>query len=50
MTIEKAMFQNNADGFHVKTAKTVEEACKLEELGFEYFDTIDGIYIYRKRK
>jgi len=42
------MFQNNTDEFHVKTAKTVEEACKLAELGFEYFNTINGTHIYRK--
>ncbi|MDI6905562.1 MAG: hypothetical protein QMD13_08805 [Candidatus Bathyarchaeia archaeon] len=34
--MEKASFQTGRDGeFHVKTAKTVEEASKLIEVGFE---------------
>lgn len=36
--------------YQVKTAKTVEEAKKLIEEGFEYVTEIDGIHIYRKRK
>ncbi|MEM3459485.1 MAG: tyrosine-type recombinase/integrase [Candidatus Bathyarchaeia archaeon] len=51
ITIEQGLFSNTSnDEFHVKTARTVEEACKLAEVGFEYFDTIDGIHIYRRRK
>jgi hypothetical protein len=38
------------DEFHVKVAKTLEEACKLAEVGFEYFTTIEGAQIFRKRK
>ena len=38
------------DEFHVKTAKTLEEACKLGEVGFEYFTTIEDTQIFRKRK
>lgn len=48
--MEKALFQNVSDEFTVKTAKTLEEAVKLAEVGFEYWDTIDGIHVYRKRK
>jgi integrase/recombinase XerD len=51
ITIEQGLFSNTSnDEFHVKTARTVEEACKLAEVGFEYFDTIEGIHIYRRRK
>jgi site-specific recombinase XerC len=50
ITIEKGLFQASGEGFHVRTAKTVEEACKLIEMGFEYVDTIDGVDIYRKRR
>lgn len=50
INLEQALFNISNDEFHVKTAKTVEEACKLAETGFEYFDTIDTIHIYRKRK
>jgi len=48
--LKQALFTISNDEFHVKTAKTVEEACKLAETGFEYFDTIESIHIYRKRK
>jgi len=34
----------------VKTAKTVEEAKRLIEQGFEYVTAIEGEAIYRKRK
>ncbi|MEM0008159.1 MAG: tyrosine-type recombinase/integrase [Candidatus Bathyarchaeia archaeon] len=50
VAIEQAIFQKQSDEYHVKTASTIEEACKLAEAGFEYFDTINGIHIYRKRK
>lgn len=36
--------------FHVATAKTVEEACRLIEVGFEYVCDMDGVKIFRKRK
>jgi hypothetical protein len=38
------------DDYHVKTAKTVDDACELAKCGFEHFTTIDGIQIFRKRK
>ena len=50
INLEQALFNISNDEFHVKTAKTVEEACKLAETGFEYFDTIESIHMYRKRK
>jgi integrase len=36
--------------FHSATAKTVEEAAKLIEQGFDYVTEIDGIKLFRKRK
>jgi len=33
--LEHASFQAPSDEFHVKMAKTVEEACRLVEVGFE---------------
>jgi len=48
--LENVLFSEQNDEFHVKVAKTVEEACKLAEVGFEYFTTIDRIQIFRKRK
>jgi hypothetical protein len=50
INIEQALYRVSNDEFHVKTAKTAEEACKLAEIGFEYFDEIDGLHLYRKRK
>jgi hypothetical protein len=50
ITIENALFTEANDEFHVRTAKTVEEACKLVEVGFEYVTEIDGVKIFRKRK
>jgi len=28
----------------------MEEACELAEVGFGYFDIVEGVHIYRKRK
>ena len=39
-----------SDQFHVRTAKTLKEACKLVEAGFEYVTDIDNYKIFRKRK
>ena len=50
VNIEQALFQNTNEEFHVATARTVEEACRLIEVGFEYVNTIDEVHIYRKRK
>ena len=50
VTIDNAIFQNTTEEFHVRTAKTVEEAIKLVEVGFEYVTTIEDAQIFRKRK
>jgi integrase len=50
VNLEQAVFTSTNDEFHVATAKTVEEACKLAQVGFEYFTTIEGVQIFRKRK
>lgn len=50
INLEQALFNASNDAFHVKTAKTAKEACKLAEVGFKHWDTIEGIHIYRKRK
>ena len=39
-----------ADDYDVKTAKTLKEACELAEAGFEYFTTMQGVQVFRKRK
>jgi len=48
--LEHALFITSNDEFHVKTATTVTEACKLVEVGFEYITTMDKVQVYRKRK
>lgn len=40
----------NKDDYHVSVAKTVDDACKLIEQGFEYVTEIDGAKLFRKRK
>ncbi|MFZ0965263.1 MAG: tyrosine-type recombinase/integrase [Candidatus Bathyarchaeia archaeon] len=39
-----------SDDYHSATARTVEEARKLVETGFEYACTHDDIMLFRKRK
>jgi hypothetical protein len=39
-----------SDYFHSATAKTVEEAKKLIETGFEYVCDIKDVKLFRKRK
>jgi len=50
INLESAIFHTADHKFYVKTAKTVDEASKLIELGFEYVQEMNGINIYRKRK
>ncbi len=38
------------DEFHARTAKTIEEACKLVESGFEYVTEMEGVKLFRKPK
>jgi integrase len=39
-----------SDDYATATATTVDEAKKLAEAGWEKWDIIDGVHIYRKRK
>lgn len=50
ISIEEALFQTNRDEFHVAVAKTMENACKLIEAGFEYVTDMEDAKIFRKRK
>ena len=49
VNLEQAIFEVN-DDYDVKVAETIEEACKLLEVGFEYVTDIDGKKLFRKRK
>lgn len=48
--LDKALFKEANDEFHFATAKTVEEAGKLIEVGFEYVCHHEGVMLLRKRK
>jgi len=50
ISIEQAMFQTENNEFHVKVANTLEEACKLLEVGFDYVTDMEGKKVFRKRK
>jgi integrase/predicted RNA-binding Zn-ribbon protein involved in translation (DUF1610 family) len=50
INLEQAVFAEQSDEFHVKTVNTLEEACKLLEVGFEYVTDMDGYKLFRKRK
>jgi len=39
-----------SDKFHSATAKTVQEAQKLIEAGFEHVYEFEGVKLFRKRK
>jgi integrase len=49
--LDKALFSNLPDdSFIIRAVKTVEEATKLGEVGFEPFVMMDGVQLFRKRK
>lgn len=50
INLEQAIFDEADDEFHVKVADTLDEACKLMEIGFEYVTDMDGKKLFRKRK
>jgi hypothetical protein len=41
---------NDTDEYHVNVASTIEEACKLVEVGFEFVTEIEEKRLFRKRK
>jgi len=50
INLEKAIFQNADEEYHVKVADPLQEACKLLEVGFEYVTDLNGAKLFRKRK
>ena len=49
--LDKNLFNNLPnDQFIIKAVHSVEEAIKLGEIGFEPFDVVNGVRLYRKRK
>ena len=43
-------FANHSEDYTCKTAKSIDEATKLIEAGFEYVCDMDGVKLFRKRK
>ncbi len=41
---------NTSEDYICKVARTIEEACKLVESGFEYICEMDGVKLFKKRK
>jgi integrase/recombinase XerD len=50
INLENSLFQSTDDEFHVKVAQSLDEACKLLEVGFEYVTDMNGTKLFRKRK
>lgn len=44
------LVQFEGDEYHSATAKTIEEASKMIEAGFEYVCTYEDVMLFRKRK
>ena len=47
--LEQAIFEANND-YEIKTAETLDQACKLLEVGFEYVTEMEGKKVFRKLK
>ena len=50
INLEAALFAVQSDEFTVRVAKTLDEACKLVEAGFDYVTDMDDGKIFRRRK
>ena len=48
--LEEKLFKPSDDELTVRAAHNVKEATELAEVGFELFDVVEGIHLYRKRK
>lgn len=50
INMEQAIFKDSVDQFHVKVADSLDDACRLLEVGYEYVTDMDGKKLFRKRK
>ncbi len=50
VNMEQMIFNSTPNDYIVKVASTIDESCKLLEVGFEYVTDIDGQKLFRKRK
>jgi hypothetical protein len=50
VNMEQMIFNSASSDYIVKVASTIEDACKLLEVGFEFVTDISGQKLFRKRK
>jgi len=50
INLERALFKTMNNEFTLRAVSTLNEACKLVEVGSEYVTEVDGKKIFRKRK
>ena len=50
INLEAALFEIRNDEFTVRVAKTLDEACALVEVGFDYVTDMEDGKIFRNRK
>jgi len=50
INLESALFQAKSDEFTVRVARTLDEACQLLEVGFDYVTDMEGAKLFRRRK
>jgi hypothetical protein len=48
--LAETIFKETTDEFTVRVAKSLDEACNLLEVGFEYVTDMDDVKLFRKRK
>ncbi len=50
INVEKSIFRNADEEYHVNSAENSQEACKLIETSFEYATDLNGAKLFRERK
>ena len=48
--LAETIFKEATDEFTVRVAKSLDEACSLLKVGFEYATHMDNVKLFRKRK
>ena len=48
--LSETIFKETTDEFTVRVARSLDEACSLLEIGFEYVTDMDDVKLFRKRK
>ena len=48
--LAETIFKETTDEFTVRVARSLDDACDLLEVGFDYVTDIDDVKLFRKRK